>query len=370
MAVLAPEKLAHLEGLPRYTPGAHGKSAKSIVLSANENPYGAAPSAIKLLSTLQNAHRYPPGHYPLLREKLAQRHRLKPEQLTIGCGSDELINMLARAYVGQTDSIVMTKHGFLIYEIAARAIGAKIIKAAETPTKEGGFKLDPHAVLDVVDRNTKIVFLANPNNPTGNYWNADTLQHFRAALNPEVLLVVDSAYAEYSTPNPHYSDGMALARSTPNTVMLRTFSKIYGLASLRVGWMLASPDIIDTINQLKPPFNVNGFGYRAATEALDDKAWIENCVAKNSKQRALLRAGLQKLGLRVPEGEGNFVLAGFPSAAAADIGLRALAQENIFVRDLKPYRLPDRLRITVGSPTENQSLLGALRRARASWERT
>lgn len=330
-----------------------------VRLAANENPLGASPAAVAAYeAAASELHRYPDGASDELRRALAALHGLDPARIVCGAGSDELINLLARAYAGPGDEVLHSAHGFLMYGIAGRTAGAEVVTAPEA-----NLTADVDALLARVTPRTRLVFLANPNNPTGTYLPADELERLHAGLPPEALLVVDAAYAEYVT-EPDYADGAALVAAQDNVVMTRTFSKIYGLAALRLGWAYCPPAIADVLNRVRGPFNVTRTAQVAGLAALSDQAHLERSRHHNETWRSWLLQELNGLGLETTPSAGNFLLSQFtdaPGRSAAD-ALAALKEEGILLRGMAAYGLRDCLRISIGTEAENRATVVALRR--------
>lgn len=332
--------------------------AEIIKLSSNEGAFGPSPRAAAAFRKAADAmHRYPDGGCEALRAALGRQHGLDPARIVCGAGSDELIGLLCRAYAGPGDEVLYTEHGFLMYPIAARTAGARPVKVAERT-----LTADVDALLAAVTERTRILFLANPNNPTGTYLAVDELARLRAGLRDDILLVVDAAYAEYMTAND-YTTGVELVDGAANTVMTRTFSKIYGLGGLRLGWSYAPAEITDVLNRVRNPFNVAGPAQAAGLAALDDVAFIDRSIAHNETWRDWLATAVRALGLTVPPGHGNFILVRFPAedgrdASAADGFLK---ERGIVVRRVAGYGLPDSLRITIGQEAEMKAVAGALK---------
>jgi len=333
-----------------------GGDGEVIMLAANESPLGPSPRAVAALeAAAPTAHRYPDGGATALRQALARHHDLAPDRIVCGNGSDELISLLVQAYAGPGDEVLYSRHGFLMYGLAARATGATPVTAPETD-----LTADIDHLLAAVTARTRIVFVANPNNPTGSYLTTDQVARLRAGLAPETILVIDAAYAEYVSRND-YTDGLEFARGPGNTVMTRTFSKLHGLAGLRVGWAYGPAHVIDVLNRVRGPFNVNGGAQAAALAALGDTAHADAARTHNDIWLPKLSAALRELGLDIPPSVGNFVLVRFPGGgdqaqAAADF----LLTRRIIVRGMAGYGLADALRITVGTGSENQAVLAAL----------
>jgi histidinol-phosphate aminotransferase len=323
-----------------------------VKLSSNEGPFGPPPGAIEAYQrTAQELHRYPDGGCAELRRALGARFHLDPARIVCGAGSDDLIYQLCLAYSGHGTEIVMSAHGFAIYEIAGRYAGAHVRRAPEQ-----NLTADVDAMLAEVSPATRIVFLANPNNPTGSLVPHREVLRLRESLPPEVLLVLDSAYAEY-VERSDYDAGATLVDASGNTVMTRTFSKIFGLGGMRIGWCYAPPPVVDVLNRVRSPFNVS---IAAAIAALAEPGWVEKGRAHNREWRTKLSTALTEAGIKVWPSEGNFVLADFGTAAQADEANAFLKQRGIIVRGMKAYALPHTLRISVGTAEECQLVAEAL----------
>jgi histidinol-phosphate aminotransferase len=343
-----------------YVPGRSKLPGKGpiIKLSSNETPLGASPDAIAAFrEAAGHLDRYPDGAATALREALGAFYGLNPEHLICGCGSDELFHLFAQAYLGPGDEAIFTEHGFLVYKIVILAAGATPVVAPETD-----FCTDVDAILARVTPRTRAVFIANPNNPTGTYIPFDEVRRLRQGLPENALLVLDGAYAEYANRND-YEAGIELVATTPNTVMTRTFSKIYGLASARVGWAYCPAEITAVLNRIRGPFNVPGPSMAAAIAALHDRAHIERAQAHNREWLDWLAREIKALGLTVTESAANFLLVHFEdkpgrSATEAD---EFLNSRRIILRRLESYGIPQGLRLTVGLEHENRAVVDALR---------
>jgi len=319
--------------------------AKVARLASNESPLGPSPRAIETYHGLaESLHRYPDGGATALRQALGRHYGIDPGRIVCGAGSDELIALLCRAYAGPGDEVLHTAHGFLMYAIAARAVGARPIAV---PERE--LRTDVDALLDAVSERTRILFLANPNNPTGSYISGEELARLHAGLPENVLLVIDGAYAEYVVRND-YSAGLELAETAPNVVMTRTFSKIYGLSALRLGWCYAAADIADVLNRVRGPFNVSGPALAAGQAALEDVAFTDGARTHNDIWLPRLAAALAKTGLTVHPSVANFLLVEFPvdEAKNANAANDFLNARGIIPRKVANYGLPHCLRITIG----------------------
>lgn len=330
--------------------------ARVAKLSSNESPLGPSAKAVAAYMALAaEMHRYPDGGQGALRDALAAKWGIPADRIVIGNGSDELIGLLVRAFAGQGDEVLFSRHGFLMYAISARTAGAEPVMAPELD-----YRTDIEALLAAVTPRTRIVFVTNPNNPTGSYVTAAELRALRDGLPADVLLVVDAAYAEYVSRND-YSAGMELVEATDNTVVLRTFSKIYGLGGMRVGWAYGPVEFVDVMNRMRGPFNVNAPAQAAAVAALADVDWVEAARRHNDRWLPLLAEGLTRIGLSSLPSVGNFMLIRFPdgshNAAAA---FRFLQRRGLILRPVGGYGLPDFLRLTIGTDDENEAVLAAL----------
>jgi len=319
-------------------------AARVVSLASNESALGPSPAAIAAYTDLRDAlDRYPDGPSTGLRQALAAAHGIDAARIVCGAGSDELLALLARAYAGPGDDVLYSQYGFLVYRLAALAVGARPVIAPET-----ALTADVDSLLARAGPATRIVYLANPNNPTGTYLSATEVARLRAGLPARAVLVVDSAYAEYVGAND-YSAGAALVEAHDNVVMTRTFSKIFGLAALRLGWAYCPPAIADALNRIRPPFNVTAPAQVAGTAAVADTAHLAATRAHNDRWMPWLTERLDALGIEVAPSVANFVLARFPAAKggapAADAHLRG---DRIIVRRMEGYGLPEWLRITVG----------------------
>ncbi len=326
-------------------------------LSSNESPLGPSPRAIAAYRNLAGElHRYPDGASADLRQTLGEHYGLDPERIVCSNGSDEMIGLLMAAYAGVGDEIVYSQHGFLMYPIAAKVHGVTAVAAPEK-----NLSTDVDALLAAVTPKTKIVFLANPNNPTGTYTPASEVKRLRDGLPADVLLVIDAAYAEYVTRND-YSAGAELVDAGENTVMTRTFSKIHGLAALRVGWTYAPASIAGVLNRVRGPFNVNAPAQAAAVAALQDAAHVEAARQHNDLWLPKLTEGIKALGLEVPPSVGNFILIRFGEAPKDAAAANAfLTGRGLILRGVAPYGLGDCLRMTIGTKDENLKVLAALK---------
>jgi histidinol-phosphate aminotransferase len=336
--------------------------ARVIRLASNESALGPSPRAIAAYHARANdIHRYPDGGSDELREALARHHGLDAERIVCGSGSDELISLLVRAYAGPGDEVVYSRHGFLMYPIAATTAGATAIAAPEK-----NLRTDVDALLAALTARTRIVFVANPNNPTGTYNSADEVVRLHAGLPRSVLLVIDAAYAEFVARND-YEPGIALVDAAlrdgaENVVMLRTFSKIYALGGMRLGWAYCPPAVADVLNRVRNPFNVNAAAQAAGVAALADLTAVDRAREHNDIWLPWLTRELTALGLTVNPSVGNFVLVRFPDGARnADAAFAHLQSRGILTRKMGAYHLPEWLRITVGREDEMREVIAVLR---------
>ena len=328
-----------------------------LKLSSNENVLGASPAAVAAyLAAADKLALYPDGRADALREALAAKYALEPERLVFGGGSDEVFTLLGQVYLQPGDNAVQTEFGFLAYRIAVRAAQAQV-RFARQPDR----RIDVDEILAQVDARTRIVFLDNPGNPTGAWLKGDEVRRLHAALPGNVILVLDGAYAEF-VDDPEYTDGIELAREASNVVVSRTFSKIHGLAALRVGWAYAPEAVAGAMDRIRAPFNLNLPGQAAAVASLGDDDFAARSVDLVRRNRDVLARGVERLGLEAAPSQGNFVLVRFPDPArTADAAELFLAGRGLLVRGLKGYGLPDSLRITVGRDAEMERVLAELK---------
>jgi len=340
-----------------YVPGTSALpgAGKVVKLSSNETPLGPSPKAVEAyLAEAAHLSRYPDGSAAPLREALADRYGLDVARIVCGAGSDELLNLLAAAYLGPGDEAIYSEHGFLVYKIAILAHGATAVVAPETD-----LTADVDAILARVSDATRMVFLANPNNPTGTYLPFDEVKRLHAGLPDDVILVLDAAYAEYVRAND-YEAGIELVATTQNTVMTRTFSKIYGLAALRLGWAYCPAPIADALNRIRGPFNVTGPSIAAGIAALNDQPHMQEAVAHNTAWLGTMAEALTGIGLTVTPSAANFLLVHFPQSKSAQEADKFLHERRIILRRVGEYGFPDALRMTIGTEQENQAALKAL----------
>jgi histidinol-phosphate aminotransferase len=333
---------------------------KPIKLSANENALGCSPLGREAyLAAAQDIALYPEGRANALRHKVSEVFDLEPERLIFGCGSDEIFTLACQTFLEPGDNIVQPHYGFAAWAIAARANGGIVKDAPETD-----LHVDVDAVLAAIDARTRIVFLANPANPTGTMLSDAEVSRLHAGIPPNVLFLYDGAYAEFARGLEGYDDGLALARAACNVLVTRTFSKIYGLASLRVGWGYGHPDVVAAMDRIRLPFNVNRPAQAAAVAALDDQAFVDRSIAHVRKWLPVFTERFKAWRLEPAPSATNFVTFGVPESSgttAAQLD-EALNREGLILRALKNYHLPDHLRVTVGSDDENEKLLDAMGR--------
>ena len=331
--------------------------ARVFKLSSNETPLGASAMAVEAFQGAgSHLEIYPEGSARLLREAIGEVHGLNPDRIVCGNGSDELLTMLAGAYLRPGDEVLFSEHAFIVYRIATLSNSAVPVSVPEK-----NLRTDVDAMLAAVSPKTRMVYLANPNNPTGSYLSVEEVRRLRAGLPPTTLLVIDAAYSEYVRRND-YESGIEMVSQFENVVMTRTFSKIYGLAGLRVGWAFCPAHVADVLHRVRGPFNVSVPALQAAAAAVRDRHHVEAAVAFNDLWREWLTEHIRKLGLRVDESVGNFILIHFPaegphSAMAADAFLSA---RGLILRAVGNYALPNCLRLTVGSDEANKLVVAAL----------
>jgi histidinol-phosphate aminotransferase len=359
MSTERPQPRPGVLDIETYVPGKSTAPGVGRVfkLSSNETPLGPSPKAIAAYRAVaDHLQDYPNGMATPLREAIGHAFGLDPARIVCGAGSDDLLYLLARGYIADGDEAIYTRHGFNIYPIAVLSAGGKPIVA-----EEADYTADVDAILAKVSKRTKIVFLANPNNPTGTYVPFDEVKRLHKTLPPHVLLVLDAAYAEYVRRND-YEAGIELVATSENVVMARTFSKIYGLAALRLGWIYGPAPVVDVLNRIRGPFNVNSAAMAAGIAAIEDSAHVEAARAHNEKWLSWLHDEIRKLGLEVTPSIANFVLIHFPTkkgqtAADAD---EFLTKRGLILRRVTSYHLPNALRMTVGSEEANKLVVAAL----------
>ena len=360
MSMTYPQPRAGVLDIEAYVPGKSSApgAAKIFKLSSNETPLGPSPRAIAAYqSVATHLQDYPDGSASGLRDAIGRVFGLDPDRIVCGAGSDDLLNLLARAYLADGDEAIHTTHGFLVYPLATLGTGARPVVAPETD-----YTTSIDAILSAVTKKTKIVFLANPNNPTGTYVSFDEVKRLHRALPPHVLLVLDAAYAEYVRRND-YEAGIELVATSENVVMTRTFSKIHGLAALRLGWVFGPAHVITAINRIRGPFNVNAPAIAAGIAAIEDMEHQERAREHNTRWLAWLTREIGQLGLTVTPSVANFLLIHF-SATGARTAKEAdafLTARGLILRQVGAYKLPHALRMSVGTEEANRLVVAALK---------
>ncbi|MBT0958046.1 histidinol-phosphate transaminase [Alphaproteobacteria bacterium KMM 3653] len=346
-------------GIMDIAPYVGGKSsapgaAKVVKLSSNENPHGPSPKAIEAAAaSLADLNHYPSTDHSALRGAIGEVHGLDPAQIICGAGSDEILHLLNMAYAGLGDEVVYPEHGFLMYAIGAKAAGATPVVAPERERR-----VDVDALLAACNERTRLVFIANPANPTGTHLGGNELSRLAAGLPPRALLVLDGAYAEFE---PGYDGGASLVETRDNVIMTRTFSKLYGLGGLRIGWAYGPAEVIDVLNRVRGPFNLSGTQLAAGEAAVRDEDYAAWCLAQNTEARDWLAKALAGMGIPSDPSHANFILARFASPEQADAANAALMAEGLIVRQVGGYGFPSALRITVGDMETCKHLAEVLR---------
>jgi histidinol-phosphate aminotransferase len=360
MTAIYPQPRSGVLDIEAYVPGKGSAPgvAKVFKLSSNETPLGPSPRAIAAYRAVAaHLEDYPDGSASELRHAIGRSFGLDPERIVCGAGSDDLLNLLARAYLADGDEAIHTTHAFIVYSIATLGTGARPVVAPETD-----YTANVDAILKGVTKKTKMVFLANPNNPTGTYISFDEVKRLHRSLPPHVLLVLDAAYAEYVRRND-YESGIELVATSDNVVMTRTFSKIHGLAALRLGWMFGPAHVAAVVNRIRGPFNVNAPAIAAGIAAIEDLDHQESAREHNTRWLAWLAQEIAKLGLKVTPSAANFLLIHFPeiegrTAREADAFLTA---RGLILRQVGVYKLPNALRMSVGTEEANHLVVAALK---------
>jgi histidinol-phosphate aminotransferase len=340
-----------------YVPGKSSSSAQKIYkLSSNETPLGASPHAIKAFQKASDKLAlYPDGSATALREAIGKVYGLDAARLICGSGSDELLSLITNAYLGAGDEGVYSEYGFLVYKIAILAAGGTPIAV-----KEKNFTADVDALLAAITPRTKILYLANPNNPTGTYLPFSEVKRLHAGLRSDIILVLDAAYAEYVRKND-YEAGLELVATSDNVFMTRTFSKIHGLAALRLGWAYSSAAIIDALNRIRGPFNVSSPAIAAGAASIQDAAHVEAAITHNSHWLEVMTQELTNLGLEVTPSVGNFLLIHFKDEATCAKCDDYLSDKGLILRRVKAYGLPNALRLTIGDEEANRLVIQTLK---------
>lgn len=353
----------YIEKLMPYVPGKPIEELErelgiknSIKIASNENPLGPSPLALKAIKkALKNLHRYPDGAGTMLKERIAKEYKIKPDMVIIGNGSNEILELLVATFMVPNDEAVMSEHAFVVYSLAVDSRGLK--KVVAPPAKNFGHNLEK--MLEMVNEKTRIVFIANPNNPTGTYVTRKELLNFISKVPKRVLVVIDEAYFDY-VEKKDYPDGVELIKKgIKNIVAVRTFSKIYGLAGLRIGYGIAEPEIVQYVNRVRQPFNTNSLAQVAATAALDDKEHIRRSLENNREGMRYLEEEFSKIGIEYIPSVANFIL--FRSPIPSNELYQRLLQKGVIVRPMGGYKLPDWLRVTIGTPVENKRFISCLK---------
>lgn len=338
-----------------------GLNEKDIVkLASNENPVGPSPKALAAIQgELDELTRYPDGAGFELKKVLCEKLNIQPEQITLGNGSSDILDFITRVFVNDGDNIVVSQHAFAIYGLVAKMVGAETIAA---PAKNFAHDLD--AMLAAINDKTRIVFVTNPNNPTGTWIKKDELIAFLDKVPERVLVLLDEAYFEY-VDEADYPNGIELLSQYSNLVVTRTFSKAYGLASMRVGYGVSSPEIADLLNRVRPPFNVNSFALAAAKAAVLDEDYVAESIAVNNNGMAYLEGEFNRLGLDFIPSVGNFISVKMPAGVDAMMVNDGLLREGVIIRPVANYEMPEYLRVSIGIAKENQAFVAALEKVLA-----
>ena len=342
-----------------YVPGASKVAGRKniIKLSSNEGALGPSPHAIAAYQRVSDVlHRYPDGDCVDLRKTIGEHHNLNPDRIVCGAGSDELLSLLAKAYAGPGDEILFGEHAFVMYPLFAQAVGATPVTAQEI-----NYTISVDALLEKVSSCTRIVYIANPNNPTGTMITNDEMARMRSELREDILLVIDSAYAEYVT-HDGYSPGIEIVNAHENVVMTRTFSKIYALGGVRLGWAYCPTSISDVLNKIRPPFNVTSGAQAAGIAAVNDYEFLTRSRDHNTIWQPWLTEQLTAIGLTVVPGVGNFALVLFPKGGkyTANLAMKYLPSQGIIPRGTKSAGIPDGVRITIGLESEMRATVKAI----------
>jgi len=355
-----------VQGLRPYQPGKPIEELqrelgleKIVKLASNENPLGLSPKVQALISAPETLHeltRYPDGAGFDLKEKLAAHYQLRPEQITLGNGSNDVLNLIGLSYINEQCSVMYAEHAFVVYPIMTKYLNARAI---EVPAKAFGHDLE--AMLAAIEDDTSVIFIANPNNPTGTWLSHEAVERFLKAVPEHIIVVLDEAYSEYIATEDigvAYADGLSLQKQFPNLVLTRTFSKAFGLAGLRVGFSIASEQIADVLNRVREPFNVNSLAQLAAAAVLDDEAYLREGIALNNAGRSQLESAFNSLGLSFIPSQGNFI--SFDTGVDAQVVYEKLLALGVIVRPIAPYGLPQHLRVSIGLEAENAQFIQAL----------
>ncbi|MDC0509296.1 histidinol-phosphate transaminase [Gammaproteobacteria bacterium] len=325
----------------------------AVKLASNENPVGPSPKVLQSIENiLKNTHRYPDGNATKLKEVIGRKFSVKPNQVTIGNGSNDIIEFIARSFLGTDDSAIYSEHAFAVYPLVVKAVGAEGI---EVPAKNFSHDLD--AMLDSIKSNTKIIFIANPNNPTGSFIGRAEILKFLDKVPEDIIVLLDQAYFDYSSFEDSDVD-FDILNNYPNLVMSRSFSKAYGLAGFRIGYSVSSEDIANYLNRVRQPFNANSLALFAAEQAIGDEEFMNKCLQLNLEQKKVLYKGLESLGFHCLPSKGNFI--SFDCKEDSTGLFNRLLSQGVIVRTLGVYKMPNFLRVSVGLPEENLIFLEKL----------
>jgi histidinol-phosphate aminotransferase len=348
---------SYIENIKPYIAGKSKIGSKNIIkLSSNENSLGSSQKAILAYQKAsEELFRYPDGPSLELREKIAEKYNISSEQITCGAGSDEIISLLIEAFAGDGDEIIQSEYGFLMYQISATKFGAKTIKA-----KEKNLKTDILEIIKLISNKTKIIFIANPNNPTGSYVTKSELDQLISNVPKNIIIAMDLAYAEYID-QPDYPDIIEYVKNHKNIIMMRTFSKIHGLAALRLGWCYSSKYIAQSLNKVRGPFNVSMAAQKAGIAAIQDADFIEKSKKYNQKELEFVKKELTKLNIKFYDSYANFILIDFENEEKCQKINQYLLDNGMIIRDMKSYNLPSCLRMTIGKRDENIKFLEFLK---------
>ena len=326
----------------------------AVKLASNENPVGPSPRVLQSIENiLKNTHRYPDGNATKLKEVIGRKFSVKSNQVTIGNGSNDIIEFIARSFLGTDDSAIYSEHAFAVYPLVVKAVGAEGI---EVPAKNFSHDLD--AMLDSIKSNTKIIFIANPNNPTGSFIGRAEILKFLDKVPEDIIVLLDQAYFDYSSFEDSDVD-FDILNNFPNLVMSRSFSKAYGLAGFRIGYSVSSEDIANYLNRVRQPFNANSLALFAAEQAIEDEEFMNKCLQLNLEQKKFLYKGLESLGFHCLPSKGNFI--SFDCKEDSTGLFNRLLSQGVIVRTLGVYKMPNFLRVSVGLPEENLIFLEKLK---------
>lgn len=327
---------------------------RRVVLASNENPYGPSPAVIDVVKNYTlKIHFYPSGAANDLRNAIGKAFNIDPALVVTGNGSEDMLHNIARAFAREGDEVLIPQHGFGVYKIATLAVGATPVIVPRV-----NFKLNVEDILAKVTNRTKILYLDHPGNPVAHYLPRLELEKLLNSINSKILVVIDSAYAEFFEELEDYTSGIDLVQKYPNVVAVRSFSKAYGMANLRLGWLYANANIIDPIHRIRPPFNTTGLSQSAGIAALQDQNWVTNCVRKNNEIKTWFVKELEKINIQFLPYTSNFVMAYFKDT---DNIYKYLGQKGLIVRPMKAYDLPDYLRITIGTREQMEELISVLK---------